>query len=49
MTAFVTDRDRLLKQDIASNFLRRVVARAQDLMSDQYFTVDGTLLQTWVS
>jgi transposase len=49
MTAFVTDRDRLLKQNIASNFLRRVVARAQDLMSDQYFTVDETLLQTWVS
>jgi transposase len=41
-TVFTKNRDRLLNQDIARSFLRRVVARAEGLMSDEHFTVDGT-------
>jgi hypothetical protein len=29
--------------------LRRVVERAHDLMSDEHFTVDGTLIEAWAS
>ena len=48
-TVFTKNRDRLLEADIAQEFLARVVeqARAQDLTSDEHFTVDGTLLEAW--
>ena len=39
-TVFTKNRDRLLNQDIARSCFRRVVERAQDLMSDEHFTVD---------
>jgi len=39
----------LLNQEIARSFFRRVVARAQGLMSDEHFTVDGTLIEAWAS
>src|SRR5438132_9911725 len=48
-TVFTKNRDRLLNQEIARGFLRRVVERAQDLMSDEHFTVDGTLIEAWAS
>src|SRR5712691_5962944 len=48
-TVFTKNRDRLLNQDIARSFFRRVVERAQDLMSDEHFTVDGTLIDAWAS
>lgn len=48
-TVFTKNRDRLLNQDIARSFFRRVVARAQGLMSDEHFTVDGTLIEAWAS
>jgi transposase len=48
-TVFTKNRDRLLNQDIARSFFRRVVARATDLMSDEHFTVDGTLIEAWAS
>jgi transposase len=48
-TVFTKNRDRLLNQDIARSFFRRVVERAQDLMSDEHFTVDGTLIEAWAS
>jgi transposase len=48
-TVFSKNRDRLLNQDIARSFLRRVVERAQGLMSDEHFTVDGTLIEAWAS
>ena len=46
---FTKNRDRLLNQDIARSFFRRVVERAADLMSDEHFTVDGTLIEAWAS
>ena len=48
-TVFTKNRDRLLEHAIAHTFFQRVVARAADLMSDEHFTVDGTLLEAWAS
>jgi transposase len=48
-TVFTKNRDRLLNQDLAREFLRRVVDRAQRYMSDEHFTVDGTLIEAWAS
>jgi transposase len=48
-TVFTKNRDRLLNQDIARSFFRRVVERAKTLMSDEHFTVDGTLIEAWAS
>ena len=48
-TVFSKNRDRLLNQDIARSFFRRVVDRAQALMSDEHFTVDGTLIEAWAA
>jgi transposase len=42
-TVFSKNRDRLLNQEIARSFFRRVVDRAEGLMSDGHFTLDGTL------
>src|SRR2546430_7349125 len=43
-TAFTKNRDRLLNQDIARSFFRRVVDRPTDLMSDEHSTADATLI-----
>ena len=48
-TTFTKNRDRLLNQEIARSFFRRVVERAAGLMSDEHFTVDGTLIEAWAS
>jgi transposase len=50
-TTFSKNRDRLLESDIAAAFFEAVVAqaRAAGLMSDEHFTVDGTLLEAWAS
>ena len=48
-TVFTKNRDRLLNQDLARSFLRRVVERAAAYMSDEHFTVDGTLIEAWAS
>ena len=48
-TVFTKNRDRLLTQEIARRFFRCVVDRAQGLMSDEHFTVDGTLIEAWAS
>jgi transposase len=47
VTVFTKNRDRLLKADVARKFFELVVdeARGLDLMSDEHFTVDGTLLE----
>ena len=47
--AVTKNRDRLLQHTVAHSFFQRVVARASDLMSDEHFTVDGTLLEAWAS
>jgi transposase len=51
VTVFTKNRDRLLKADIAKKFFAQVVERAQslDLMSNEHFTVDGTLLEACAS
>ena len=50
-TVFTKNRDRLLKGEIAEAFLQGVVrqARRKRLLSDEHFTVDGTLLEAWAS
>jgi hypothetical protein len=48
-TVFSKNRDRLLNQDVARSFFGRVVERAAGLMSDEHFTVDGTLIEAWAS
>jgi len=46
---FSKNRERLLNQDIARSFFRRVLEQAQPLLSDEHFTVDGTLIEAWAS
>lgn len=46
---FSKNRDRLLNQEVAQLFFRQVKAEAQGLMSDEHFTVDGTLIEAWAS
>ena len=50
-TVFSKNRDRLLEGDIAQAFFEAVVkqAREMNLLSDDHFTVDGTLLEAWAS
>jgi IS5 family transposase len=50
-TSFTKNRDRLLEGDIARLFFEGVVklAKAKNLMSDEHFTVDGTLIEAWAS
>src|SRR5207244_3841666 len=50
-TTFTKNRDRLLEAAVAKEFLAQVVeqARAAGLISDEHFTVDGTLLDAWAS
>ncbi len=45
------NRERLLKHDVAGEFFRAVVdvARAEKLLSDEHFSVDGTLIEAWAS
>jgi transposase len=50
-TVFSKNRDRLLDGDIAQAFFLEVRgdAHAAGLLSDEHFTVDGTLLEAWAS
>ena len=43
------NRERLLNEEIAASFFARVLERARPFMSDEHFTVDGTLLEAWAS
>jgi len=49
VTVFTKNRERLLKGAVAQSFLAAVVgqADAQGLLSDEHFTVDGTLVEAW--
>src|SRR5664279_4800503 len=49
VTVFTKNRERLLKGDIAQAFFQKVLeqARAQSLLSEEHFTVDGTLIEAW--
>jgi len=48
-TVFTKNRDRLLEGDIAEAFFQKVLdqAREDGLLSDEHFSVDGTLVQAW--
>src|SRR5499433_1579912 len=50
-TVFTKNRQRLLDGEIARAFFDRVVAQARErgLLSDEHFTVDGTLIEAWAS
>ena len=49
VTVFTKNRERLLRGEIAEAFFQAVLqeARDQDLVSDEHFTVDGTLIEAW--
>ena len=46
---FSKNRDRLLNQEVAQEFFRRVLAQAKPHLSEEHFTVDGTLIEAWAS
>jgi len=50
-STFSRNRARLLEHDVAREFFTRVVAQARSLqlLSDEHFTVDGTLVEAWAS
>jgi transposase len=50
-STFSKNRERLLSEKLAQKFLHEVVeiARQHDLISDEHFTVDGTLIEAWAS
>ena len=50
-STFSKNRDRLLEADIVRKFFEQILdqGRAQGLLSDEHFTVDGTLIEAWAS
>jgi transposase len=50
-TVFSKNRDRLLEGNIARAFFEQVLRRAREqrFLSDEHFTVDGTLIEAWAS
>ena len=46
---FSKNRERLLNEEIAEAFFKQVLAQAQPYLSDEHFTVDGTLIEAWAS
>jgi transposase len=50
-STFSRNRARLLEHAVADEFFRAVVAQARglNLLSDEHFTVDGTLVEAWAS
>jgi transposase len=46
---FSKNRDRLLTAEAAQRFFAEVNRQAKKFMSDEHFTVDGTLIQAWAS
>ena len=46
---FSKNRDRLLNQDVAREFFSRVLTQAKPHLSDEHFSVDGTLIEAWAS
>ena len=50
-STFSRNRERLIDHDIAKRFFAKIVeqARRARLMSDEHFTVDGTLIEAWAS
>jgi transposase len=51
VTVFIKNRERLIEGDIASKFMAAVLnqERVKTLLSDDHFSVDGTLIEAWAS
>jgi len=49
VTVFTKNRERLLDGEVAEAFFAQVIAQARGagLLSDEHFTVDGTLVEAW--
>jgi Transposase domain (DUF772) len=49
VTVFTKNRERLLKSEVAEAFFAAVLTQARQcgLLSDEHFTVDGTLIEAW--
>lgn len=50
-STFSQNQERLLKHDVAREFLNRIVlmAKGKGLISDDHFSADGTLIEAWAS
>ena len=50
-SSFTKNRDRLIEAKVARKLLRRVVRKARDaqLLSNEHFSVDGTLIEAWAA
>jgi transposase len=48
-STYSRNRDRLMDHDVAAAFFAAVRNQAQDLMSREHFSVDGTLIEAWAS
>lgn len=50
-STFSANRERLMEHEVSARFFEEVVAtaRKQNLMSDEHFTVDGSLIEAWAS
>jgi len=46
---FSKNRERLLNEEVAGRFFARVLSQAKPYLSDEHFTVDGTLIEAWAS
>src|SRR5919107_990334 len=46
---FSKNRERLLNHEVARKFFQRVLEQAKPHMSEEHFTVDGTLIEAWAS
>jgi len=51
VTVFTKNRERLMRGEVSERLLLAVLdqARAAQLLSEEHFTVDGTLIQAWAS
>ena len=51
VTVFTKNRERLIEGDIAAKFMAAVLrqSRIKALLSDDHFSVDGTLIEAWAS
>jgi transposase len=48
-STFSKNRERLLNEKLADGFFDRVLKRAEGLISEEHFSVDGTLIEAWAS
>ena len=51
VTVFTKNRDRLLEGEVAAQFFQAVLGQPEvrALLSDEHFSVDGTLIEAWAS